>query len=402
MMSQAGSLDRAQVAVHDLRTGTHRILLRGGSHARYVASGHLVYVAAGTLRAIPFDLSRLETRGTAVPIVARLVTTGTGTAEYSVATDGTLVYVDTPGSLAANQRTLVWVDRNGKEEPLAAPPRAYQHPRLSPDGKRVALWISDQEDDIWIWELARLRRLTFDPGLDRFPEWTRDGRRIVYNSSRGGALNLWWQAADGTGLAERLTTTSRNQFPTGVTPDGKAVLFNESTPTMGFDLLQVALDGAHQVMPLLQTKFEEFNGVVSPDGRWLAYESNRSGDESEIYVRPFPNVGGGESQLSTAGGTKPLWARNGKELFYVGADRSLWRVPVEVSGATWNAGTPTKLFDGRYFSAGTAGRTYDVSPDGQRFLMIKAPGADAGVAAPAIIVVQHWDEELKRLVATGK
>ena len=398
-MSQAGGLDRAQVAVHDLRTGTHKILLRGGSHARYVASGQMVYVAAGTMRAIPFDLSRLETRGTAVPIVARLVTTGTGTAEYSVATDGTLVYVDTPGSLAANQRTLVWVDRKGKEEPIPAPPRAYQQPRSRPTESvsRSGSAIRRTTSGSGSWH--GLTRLTFEPGLDRFPVWTRDGRRIVYNSSRGGALNLWWQAADGTGLAERLTTTSNGQFPTGVTPDGKAVLFNESTPTMGFDLLQVALDGAHQVMPLLQTKFEELNGVVSPDGRWLAYESSSSGDESEIYVRPFPNVGGGQSQVSTAGGTKPLWARNGKELFYVGADRSLWRVPVEVSGATWSAGTPMKLFDGRYFNGGTAGRTYDVSSDGQRFLMIKAPGADAGVA---LIVVQHWDEELKRLVATGK
>ena len=131
---------------------------------------------------------------------------------------------------------------------------------------------------------------------------------------------------------------------------------------MGSDLLQVALDGTHQVTPLLQTKFDEFNGVVSPDGRWLAYDSNSSGDSSEIYVRPFPGVGGGQSPVSTAGGTKPLWARNGKELFYVGADRALWRVPVEASGKTWNAGTPTKLFDARYFSAGTAGRTYDVSP----------------------------------------
>jgi serine/threonine-protein kinase len=309
--------------------------------------------------------------------------------------------VDTPGSLAAN--LLVWVDRKGKEEPTAAPPRAYQHPRISPDGKRVALWIGDQEDDIWIWgEEAPLTRLTSDPGMDRFPLWTQDGQRIVFTSSRGGALNLWWQAADGSGEAERLTTTSKNQFPTGTTPDGKAVVFNEATPTAGMDLLQVELDGAHQVTPLLQTKFQELNGVVSPDGRWLAYESNSSGGESEIYVRPFP-LGGGPSQVSTAGGTKPLWARNGKELFYNGADRSLWHVPVEVSGATWNARMPMKLFDGRYLGAGgTSGRTYDVSPDGQRFLMIKAPGADAGVAAPAIIVVQQWDEELKRLVATGK
>ena len=357
--SQTGGLDTAQVAVRDLRTGTQKVLLRGGSHGHYVASGllaggeggHLVYVAAGTLRAIPFDPTRLETHGTAVPVLPRLVTTGTGTGDFAVAADGTLVYVDVPGGLAANARTLVWVDRTGKEEPIAAPPRAYEHPRLSPDGTRVALSSNDQENDIWIWDLRRatLTRLTLDPGQDWFPVWTPDGRRIIFSSNRGGQPNLWWQAADGTGAAERLTTSSNAQFPTGITPDGTAVVFNEATPTMGRDLLQLALDGTHRVTPLLQTKFDERNGIVSPDGRWLAYESNSSGP-FEIYVRPFPNVGGGQWQVSTAGGRQPLWARSGKELFYVGADGALLRVPVEASGATWNAGTPMKLLEGRYYT----------------------------------------------------
>ena len=158
---------------------------------------------------------------------------------------------------------------------------------------------------------------------------------------------------------------------------------------MGPDLLQLALDGTRQVTPLLQTKFEKRNGIVSPDGRWLAYESNSSGP-IEIYVRPFPNVGGGQWQVSTAGGKTPLWARSGKELFYVGADGALLRVPVEASGATWNAGTPMKLLErALLYRQRLVGRTYDVSPDGQRFLMIKAPGTDAGAAPPALIVVQH-------------
>jgi serine/threonine-protein kinase len=170
---------------------------------------------------------------------------------------------------------------------------------------------------------------------------------------------------------------------------------------MGVDLLQVALDGTHQVKPLLQTRFDERNGIVSPDGRWLAYQSNSSGT-AEIYVRPFPNVGGGQWQVSTAGGSEPLWVRSGKELLYVGANGTLLRVPVEASGATWNNGTPTKLLEARYLtSAGASGgRTYDISPDGRRFLMIKASGTDALAAPPALIVVQHWDEELKRLVPT--
>jgi hypothetical protein len=177
-------------------------------------------------------------------------------------------------------------------------------------------------------------------------------------------------------------------------------VFFELMPTMGFDLLRVALDGTRRVTPLLQTKFDERNGIVSPDGRWLAYESNSSGP-TEIYVRPFPNVGGGQWLVSTAGGSQPLWARSGKELFYVGADGALLRVPVEASGTTWNAGTPMKLLRGRYVTgSGTLLRNYDVSPDGQRFLMINAPGTDADAAPPALIVVQHWDEELKRLAPT--
>jgi serine/threonine-protein kinase len=400
--SLTGGLDSAQVAVRDLRTGTQKVLLRGGSDGHYVASGHLVYVAAGTLRAIPFDPNRLETRGTAMPVLPRLAVTNNGAGDFAVAADGTLVYVDAPGSPGANERTLVWVDRTGKEAPLAAPPRAYEHPRLSPDGTRLALWRSDQESDIWIWDFRRpnLVRLTLDPGQDNYPVWTPDSQRIIFSSNHDGIQpNLWWQAADGTGAAERLTTSGRAQFLNGITPDGKVVVYNETTPTMGRDLLQLALDGTRRVTPLLQTKYDERNGIVSPDGRWLAYESDNSGT-FQIYVRPFPNVGGGQWQVSTAGGRQPLWARSGKELFYFGSDGALLRVSVEGSGTTWNAGMPMKLLEGRYYTGTGSGRAYDVSLDGQRFLMIKSPGTDASAAPSALIVVQHWDEELKRLVPT--
>jgi serine/threonine-protein kinase len=399
--SQTGQLDMAQVAVRDLRTGTQKVLVRGGSHGHYVTSGHLVYVAAGTLHAIRFDPNRLETQGTAVPVLPQLAVTGDGAVDFAVAADGTLIYVNAPGSFEANKRTLVWVDRTGKEEPVGTPPRAYEHPRLSPEGTRVAIYSADQERDIWIWDLGRatLTRLTLDPGSDQFPLWTPDGRRIIFSSQRGiGQPNLWSQTADGTGVAERLTTNSHAQFLNGITPDGTAVLYNETTPT-GRDLLQVELGGSHRVTPLLQTKFDERNGIVSPDGRWLAYESDNSGS-FEIYVRPYPNVGDGQWQVSTAGGRQPLWARSGNELFYLGADGTLLRVPVEASGGTWHAGAPVKLLEGLYYTGTGSGRAYDVSPDGRRFLMIKAPRTDACAAPPALIVVQHWDEELKRLGPT--
>jgi serine/threonine-protein kinase len=348
----------------------------------------------------------LEVRGVAVPVVPRLVTTASGAGDFALATDGTLVYADAPSGFVNNARTLVWVDRAGKEEPIPAPPRAYIYPRLSPDGMRVALDIRDQENDLWMWDLQRatLTRLTFDPGADQWPVWTPDGRRLVFASDRvGGELNLWWQAVDGTGAAEQLTTSRNRQLPSGTSPDGTQVIFSEYGPTTGSDLMRLPLNDARpptvstrgREMPVLQTKFLESDGIISPDGRWLAYESDSSG-RREIYVRPFPTTGAGQWQVSTAGGTQPLWARSGTELFFLGLDNALMRVSVETTGATWNAGTPAKLLDGNYFQPGGA-RPYDVSPDGQRFLMIKARGSDAA-AAPQLIVVQHWDEELKRLV----
>jgi Tol biopolymer transport system component len=189
----------------------------------------------------PFDLNRLGTRGTTVPVVPRLVTTDSGAGDFALAADGTLVYVDAPAGLTGTARRLVWVDRAGHEEPFAAPPRAYVYPQLSPDGTRVALDIRDQEQDLWTWDLRRstLTRLTFEPGQDGNPVWTPDGQRIIFNSDRaGGQLNAWWQAADGTGAAERLTTSSNPQFPTAIAPDGTAVIFAEETPTMGRDLMR--------------------------------------------------------------------------------------------------------------------------------------------------------------------
>ena len=402
--SLTGEVDAAQVAVRDLRTGTQKTLVRGGSDAHYVPSGHLVYIAAGALRAIPFDVDRLETRGTAVTMLPLVSTMGVGGAalggNLAIANDGTLVYVDLPGGVTTNARTLVWVDRMGKEEAIDAPPRAYLQPRLSPDGKRVAVWSSDQTNDIWIWDLERkiLTPLTRDPGEDQHPLWTRNGKRIIFSSNRSGVFNLWWQAADGTGEPEQLTKSSEPEFATGITPDGTAVVFfqNKSATGRDLNLLQLALDETHRVTSLLGTRAHETEGTVSPNGMWLAYESTLTGSK-EIYVRPFPDVNGPESRVSTAGGTRPLWAPSGKELFYVGVDGSLLQVSVEAKGATWNNRAPIKLFERRYYVPRNSGRSYDVSLDGQRFLMIKGPGPDA---PPALILVQHWDAELKRLAPT--
>ena len=397
-----GTLDAASVAILDLRTGIQTVLIRGGSHAHYMRSGHLVYGAAGTLRAIPFDLANRAVIGPAVPVVREVVTTPTGTPDAVVANDGTLVYV--PVGAAADGRTLVWVDRQGREEPITAPPRAYAYPRLAPDGTRLALTITDQEGDvdIWLWDLVRamLTRVTFDPGVDTYPVWTPDSRRLLFSSDRAGARSLFGQAADGTGAIERLTESRNIQNPTAISPDSARLVFTENVPGTGEDVMTLPLSGNRRAAPLIQTPFVERNAEVSPDGHWLAYQANDSG-QFEIYVRPFPDVTTGRWQVSTGGGTRPLWARNGQELFYLAPTGALMRVGVE-RGNTWAATPPVTLLEGRYYAGAgglIVGRTYDVSPDGRRFLMIKPGGGTDSTAAPTgLVVVQNWFEELKRLV----
>jgi serine/threonine-protein kinase len=232
--------------------------------------------------------------------------------------------------------------------------------------------------------------------------WTPDGRRVIFSSERTGVRNLYWQEADGTGAVERLTESPNQQNATAVSSDGRRLIFTETAPKTGEDVMQVELDGTHRVTPLVQSPFAERNGVVSPDGRWLAYEANDSG-RVEISVRPFAAVNSGRWQVSTAGGTRPLWARSGQELFYVAPTGAVMRVGVE-RGPSWAATTPTLVVKEGYFTSPNAypGRTYDIAPDGQRFLTIKEGGGTDQTAAPAsLIVVQHWVEELRRLVPTN-
>jgi Tol biopolymer transport system component len=435
-IATAGQADSSQVAVLDLTTGQRKILIRGGGDAQYVGTGHLIFAAAGALRTVRFDPVRLEVLSDPVTVVEDVMMKPSGAANYAVSGPGTLVYM--PGAVGGQTalRSLVWVDRKGHEERIKAPLRGYGPPRISPDGTRVAIGILDQgNSEIWIWDLARemLRRLTFAPGMDGLPVWTPDSRRIIFMSDRTGVLNLYSQAADGTGTVERLTTSANPQWPTSITPDGTRVFGFDNEPkrassvtgrTGGVILVPLtspanrfALDKAQasrrpgvgpspgvsstSAGPVVQNLFHGVLAEISPDGRYLAYQSDEAGGY-EVYVRPFPQVDRGRWQISTGGATRPVWARSGRELFYLDASSALIGVPVRTSGPTFSTGIPAKIFDTKYVEPNPA-RHYDVSPDGQRFLMIKDSLVRDQHATPAsMIIVLNWFEELKAKVPGGK
>ena len=400
---QINRWDVAEIVAQSLASGERKVLWRGGSDARYVPTGHLVYALGDALFALPFDLDRVTVSGGPVPVLNGLQGASgaqTGTAHYGLSDDGTVVYAAGGITIGAQQRTLVWVDRKGREETIAAPPRAYVAARLSPDGTQVALDVRDQENDVWIWNLARntLTRLTFDPGFDRYPVWTPDGRRIVFSSQRAGGGSLFWQAADGTGAAERLTEGSSVQYVTSISADGTKLVFDDLGPSQT-DIRMLALDGDRRAAPLVATTFSERNADLSADGRWMAYRSNESG-RNEVYVRPFPGVDSGRWQVSTGGGTDPRWAPDSRELFYVNAEGRIVAVPVQ-PGPGFVAGNPQVVVDGSFTTTipGLIGRLYDVSRDGQRFLLLKgAEGAEQKAAPRQIVVITNWFEELRQRV----
>jgi Tol biopolymer transport system component len=376
--------------VLSMATGERRDLIQGGTHARYASSGHLVFARGGTLMAVPFDSQRLELTGTAVPVVEGVLQAAfSGAAQYSFSSTGSLVFV--PDSVRATQRRLVWVSRNGAEKPLAAPAGAYRIPRLSPDGRQVAVVIEEPEPQVWQYDLARetLTRLTFEGDANRNPVWTPDGKRIAFNSTAG----LSWQLADGSRGMELLAPKGQGGIPSSFSTDGQLLALNRLSPKTGSDIWVLRL-GDRKAQPFLQTPFDEDSASFSPDGRWLAYISKASG-RSEIYVQTFPGPGG-KWQISPDGGTEPLWNRNGRELFYRNGDKMM---AVEITTQPgFSAGKVKLLFAGHYQPTPNVDSNYDVSPDGQRFLMLKPSGEQA---ATQINVVLNWFEDLKRHAPPG-
>ena len=399
--SANGSIESTQIAVLDLQTGTRKVLIRGGSDAHYAPTGHLVYGFAGTLRAVAFDLRRLEVVGTPTPVLEGVVTTAEGAANVAMAANGALVYIRGVAGGGA-ERTVVSVDRQGHASPLPGlGPSAYRDVRVSADGAWLAL---TKDADVWSYDFARatLSRLTTDPGEDRSPLWTPDGQRIVFSSSRAGYPEIFWRAADGAGSDERLLAGAKDSLDlrgSGWSANGTQLLFTEVPASIQNAIGQIAIERPSDVRMLLKNSFTNDFPAVSPDGGWMAYHSNLSG-QTEIYVERYPQLGN-RQPISTGGGRLPLWSRDGRELFFSSLDgHQMFAVSVQ-SGTTFVAGRPRVLFEVGMLRQTAGNRPYDIAPDGRFLIILSGQAEAAGGTASDMILVQNWFEELRRLVPTN-
>jgi len=407
--------DKARIVVRSLLDGTQHDVIEDGADARYLPTGHLLFIRRGTLMAAPFDLERRVTAGGAVSLVDGVMQSANrhsinvnGSVQLAVAADGTLVYA-TGGLEPTEQTRLVWVDRNGQVEPLPVPLRRYAIPRLTRDGRRVL--VTDMTTDartperVWMYDLARgsMLPVTAEDEESGYALESPDGSRIVFESWTGGRFRLAWQALDRSGgPSEPLTAADGSlPLPTSWSPGG-VVVFNRTVPGVSSELWTIDTNTGAEPRPFMQGP-EQFAGAdFSPDGRWIAYVSDVSG-RNEVYVQPYPGPGE-RVPVSTNGGAAPAWRQDGREIFYDewrrggGAEVNMMAVPVDTSDGRFSAGTPELLFSGSFFTFSPA-RYYDVTPDGQRFLMNQ--GIEPEPEPPnELVLVQHWGEELSRLVPT--
>jgi serine/threonine protein kinase len=374
------------IVVASLDSQEKRLLIPHAWRATYAPPGFLLFLQQETLMVQPFDAAHSRLSGEAVPIAEKVDW------HFSAADNGVLAY----RAGANDVRQLRWFDRNGRELGKVGRPGDYLEPSLSPDGTRVAVGVGTWTPvgDVWLLELSRgsLSRLTSHPTDDITPVWSPDGKEIVFCSNRNGHFDLYKKDAGGTGAEELIYRSSADKFPSDWSRDGKYVIYYTVDPKTKADLWAVPMSGEHKPTPFLQTEFNETNALFSPDGRWVAYNSDESGTP-EIYVRPFPPAGG-KWQVSTRGGVQPAWSSDGKELYYVAPDGKIMAAEVK-PGSVFAAGLPAALFDAGLRPEGlTESRSsFVVTPDGQRFLV--NTNAEEAAHIPITVVV-NWTSELKR------
>ncbi len=388
------------IALLTLSTGEIRRLV-SGTYAQFVAPRYLVFLRGTTLWAAVLDVERGALEGEPVPVLEGVQG---GARQFSVSPSGVLAYSNLAEATGA-PRSLVWVDRDGQEAALPVDRQPYVYPRLSPDGGRLAIAVPEDvlllggPADLWVFDLDRFSRtrITFGGNNRFYPIWTPDGQRLTYADASTNENRLLQSAADGVGATDTLLPLGDRRFPTSWSPDGRTLAyyvgpFGASTNSRDVALLHMEPDGLRPE-PLVEIPYEDRGAVFSPNGRWIAYVSNKSGRD-EIYVLPFPGPGP-EYTVSTGGGREPVWSRDGRELFYR-TDDALMVVEVQL-GDTFRAGQPRALFDDAWERDGGGGgaiANYDVTPDGQRFLMVRRDTATRG----ELVVVINWVEELRRLL----
>ena len=343
---------------------------------------------------MPFDVATLEVTGAPVPVVDNVgMLLTSGIVEFGISDNGSLLYA--PWSSRGDERTIAWVDREGRSEPIIETPRPFWQVRLSPDERSLAIALDGPNISLWTYDLSRGTLTPLQSGFhNMFPLWSPDGRRIAFASDRDGDSALYWTTADGSDPTERLAAAEdplkMPQWPTSWSRDGSGIAFWGSRPETGSDIGVLALDGNRVPQVFLQTRFHETNPMFSPDGKWIAYESDESG-RNEIYLRSFPDSGI-KRRVSTDGGTHAVWNPNGQELFYLNGDK-LMTVDTDLLSEPV-LGKPRELFSRPTLSSDR----YDVSRGGQRFVMI-----DEGEDEPPpkqLHLVQNWFDELNRLVPT--
>jgi serine/threonine-protein kinase len=399
---------RPRVAVLDLAAREWRTLVEDGADARFVPSGHLAFLRRGTLMAAPVDRKRLDLTGQPVPVVANvgqaLNTTNslddTAAGQFDISNSGFLIYA--PGGIfPPSENSLVWVDHTGQVEPVVSSKAPFFAARLSPDGRRIAYSLVDMEYQVWIYDLVRgtATRLTSE-GLAEWALWTPDGGRLILDWLKTGVPNLHQRSPDGALPMERLTESEQFQFPGSISPDGETLAFLELDAVNGYDIKFLNMRD-RRITPFLNSRFTEMYPEISPDGRWIAYTTDESG-RKEVYVQPFRGQGR-KWQISHEGGVSPLWAPDGRRLFYrsPGLEEKVWVVDVG-AGPDFSAGKPRFLIELPGYVQGSPVRTWDISRDGKRFLAAKLGGSGRYQPFTELILVQNWFQELKRLAREGR